>query len=162
MYLWSSLRNHVVPHQQNAYHPHMLRKSWLLFFFIFALTVEGFLTVSMVAQQTDKNFLAAVETTQNNAAVGEGAPFLSQNIQRVISHVLRNPAHATNWLLGSIGALLLLLIALAFFFHIDIQSHEALVGGTIVAAIALLCLGANIHFTSQSGTPLEAAAVELR
>jgi hypothetical protein len=56
-----------------------------------------------------------------------------------------------NWLLGSIAALFILLVCVSFILHIELQAHEMLLGGTIVAAVALLCLAANMHFiTSQS------------
>lgn len=57
---WRRLRNHVVPHKDNAYRPHLLRRGWLVFFLAVMLGTEGFLVASLVARQSGNNFLAAV------------------------------------------------------------------------------------------------------
>lgn len=55
-----AIKNHFIPSADNAYRPHLLQRSWLLFFIAITLATEGFLVANLVARQTDQNFLAAV------------------------------------------------------------------------------------------------------
>src|SRR3569833_724380 len=51
---------HFLPGHDNAYRPHLLRKSWLLFFLSVILTSEGLYIASLMAGQSAQNFLSAV------------------------------------------------------------------------------------------------------
>jgi hypothetical protein len=86
MRFWQRLKHHFVPTPQNAYRPHLLGRTWLMFFLAAILATEGFLVASLVARQSGGSFLAAVvqseiisltntERSQNN----DGA--LTENIQ---------------------------------------------------------------------------------
>ncbi len=55
-----AIKNHFVPSANNAYRPHLLHQPWLLFFLAVILATEGFLVATLVARQSDQNFLAAV------------------------------------------------------------------------------------------------------
>ncbi len=58
--LLERLKHHIIPSEHNAYHPHFLRRSWLVFFFALILVAEGFLITNLVARQSSETFLAAV------------------------------------------------------------------------------------------------------
>jgi hypothetical protein len=57
---WERLRNHFVPHRDNAYRPYLLRRGWMVFFLALVLATEGFLVASLVARQSGGSFLASV------------------------------------------------------------------------------------------------------
>ncbi|MDB5224407.1 MAG: hypothetical protein JWO43_29 [Candidatus Adlerbacteria bacterium] len=54
------LHHHFVPSEHNSYRPHILRRSWLVFFLTLALVAEGFLVSNLITRQTSATFLAAV------------------------------------------------------------------------------------------------------
>lgn len=96
-----------------------------------------------------------------NAASLPYAQWTSSFVQtagRETTKFLTNP-NKINWILGGIATLLLLLVGIAFVFHMDLPAHDMLLGGVIVAAVALLCLGANVHFlvtqTTQTATVID-------
>ncbi len=60
MRVWGTFHRHVVPSYANAYRPHLLNRSWLVAFLAVILATEGFLVASLVAHQSNDNFLAAV------------------------------------------------------------------------------------------------------
>jgi len=47
------------------------------------------------------------------------------------------PGDAVSWVLGGVAVFLIIGLALAFFIHIQIQASEMLIGGAVVAAVAL-------------------------
>lgn len=63
------------------------------------------------------------------------------------------------WILGGIATTLLALLTLAFFIHIEVQSHEAMVGGGLVLASAVLFLILNIQLPTIIGENSQGAAV---
>ena len=78
--LLERLKHHIIPSEHNAYHPHLLRRSWLVFFFALILVAEGFLITNLAARQSSETFLAAIvpgeilaltntERQQNNLGV---------------------------------------------------------------------------------------------
>ncbi len=145
--MWKKLRHYITPTPENTYRPHVLQKSWLVFFLACSLMLEGFLVSSMVARQTD-SFITRTPTAQAAAVSLESGQVLVRTMVRVMS----DPTVA-NIFLGVIGVLVLLVVVLAFFMHIEVQSHEALAGGVVIAAIAFVLLGANVHFlTTASAT----------
>ncbi len=63
------------------------------------------------------------------------------------------------WILGSIAALLLMVVALTIFVHIEIQPTEVLLGGAFVGAVAVSLFMLNASFsTSQTDAQSAAAA----
>jgi hypothetical protein len=55
-----TLHKHFVPSAKNAYRPHVLRGSWLVFFLALVLVAEGFLVSNLITRQSSTTFLAAV------------------------------------------------------------------------------------------------------
>ncbi len=148
--VWKTVKQYITPTPENTYRPHVLQKSWLVFFLVFSLTLEGFLVSSMVARQTD-SFITRAPYTQ------QAAVFSIQSGQTLLRNTVRimSDPKITNAFLGVIGVLVLLVVVLAFCMHIEVQSHEALAGGIVVAVIAFVLLGANSHFLT---TASDAAA----
>ena len=99
--------------------------------------------------------------SSNSAAVALAQPANSfmQSLGRQMVRLLSDPVRLADWALGGIAVLFLLAVALAFFLHIEVQAHDLLAGGTIVAAIALLALCANMHFLSPTITPQTAGVI---
>lgn len=95
-----------------------------------------------------------------------GAPSSGFSMREVAQTFLRaNDASQASsaWVIGGIATFLLLLLALAFFVHIEIQPVEMLLGGAIVAAVAFSLMGINSAFyaakqPSQSAAALNALA----
>ncbi len=54
------VQQYLIPSEENVYRPHLLRKSWLIFFVAIILTAEGVFLVDLVARQSALDFLAAV------------------------------------------------------------------------------------------------------
>ena len=61
---WKKLHSYAVPTEHNAYRPHLLHSSWLLFFLALILTAEGVLLTNVFAGQSARDFLAAVLPSQ--------------------------------------------------------------------------------------------------
>lgn len=57
---WKKLTGHFLPGHENAYRPHLLRKSWLLFFLTIVLTAEGLYIATLATEESARNFLSAV------------------------------------------------------------------------------------------------------
>lgn len=146
--IWKSVRHYVAPTKENAFRPHLLGKPWLTFFFVLIMAVEGFLISGLVVRQSDGAFFTSAPG-ESVAAASAAQSFDSfvQSLGRQILRFFSTPDHS-DAILGAIAGLLLLTVAAAFFMHIDVQSHEALAGGMVVAVVALLCIAANLHFLS--------------
>lgn len=104
-------------------------------------------------------------------------PSFSDSLARQLGRLLSEPRATTAWVLGGIVALLALALAFTFVHHIQIQSRDLLVPGTIVAGVALALIFFNTNYLSSTVTavnlpagvaaydqgviiPSEAAAVE--
>lgn len=282
------LKHHLIPHEGNAYRPHLLRRNWLLFFLALTLAAEGFLIASLVARESGGSFLAAViagdivsltnaerlanqapRLTENKllsasaqakaedmAAKGyfshvgpdgkqpwawiesagydyryagenlavrfvdssdvvkawmasrshranlikpvyreigvgiangiyKGAPatFVVQHfgapanhvlgaavanaggpfdtVMRPIFNILSEPRSSTAWILGGVAAFIIMLVAFAFFFRLQIQSLELLLPGVAVAAVALFFVAFNGTFLGGEASQPAAAALGL-
>jgi hypothetical protein len=166
MKMWGTMKHYVLPTKENVYRPHLLGKSWLVFFLALSLGVEGFLVTGLVSSPATPSdiFLTQTPTDQNLAAAASApsAGTLMQNFGRQTLRVFGN-SDVANSTLFSIGTLLMILAALAFFRHIDIQSREMLLGAVAVSFVAFLCFAANIHFLGAGIGDLHrsAAAVSL-
>ena len=64
------------------------------------------------------------------------------------------PSATVFWILGGIAALLIVGLALAFFIHIQIQATEMLVGGAVIAVVALSLIVLNTNTPLSPATPL--------
>lgn len=141
------LHDFFLPTQANVYRPGVLGRGWLVFFLALSLAIEGFLMSGLVANQSDTFLTAAAGS--NMAAVGAATQTQStmRSFGRQLFRTMSDP-EVDNTLLVSVGALVLVVVVLAFFVHLDVQAHDMLLGGIVVAAIAFLIVAANIHFLS--------------
>lgn len=80
------------------------------------------------------------------------ATSLTNSIEREVAKIFAEPRSSATWLLGWVAALLLILLALAFFVHIHIQPLEMLMSGASVAMAAVLFIGLNTQLFSASIT----------
>ena len=70
------------------------------------------------------------------------------------------PGVTISWILGGVAAFLVLALALTFFIHIQVQPTDMLVGGAVIAIIAVSLIALNGKTPFESGTdPSQAAAV---
>jgi hypothetical protein len=92
MDFFRKLKDHIIPSERNVYRPHMLRRPWLIFFVVVALTTESVFVFDLVARQSAFTFLSAVlpgevialtntERAQNNAGALAENPLLTQAAQ---------------------------------------------------------------------------------
>ncbi len=93
------------------------------------------------------------------AAVAAPQASFTDSLGRQLMRVLSDPRASSSWALGGVAALLMLALAFAFFHHIQLQAKDLLLPGTLVAAVALVLLGANVHLLSGATADAEAAAV---
>ena len=157
----NSVQNIFLPTHANVFRPWALGKISLTLFLMVTLAVEGFLVVGMIAQKSDDVFLSATTPqTDEMASVTSAAQTFMQTMTRQTSKIFTtyDVKKTTNVILGSIAVLLTLLVALAFFLHLDVQAHDMLLGGMVVAAIALVCLVGNTYYLSS--THMEAAVTQ--
>jgi hypothetical protein len=136
MSVWNRVIAHFVPSRANAYRPHLLGKPWLLFFLAFVVAVEGFLVADLAVQQSGQVFLAAVVVAQPVTQSQSEARSLTQSFERQYSRLLEDPQPPVEGALGTMALLLVGLVALAFFVHLDIQPAAMLASGLLVAAMA--------------------------
>ena len=61
--LFESIKHHLVPAEENAYRPHILGRSWLLFFFALVLVTEGYFVAGLIILP-GQNFIAAVASSE--------------------------------------------------------------------------------------------------
>src|SRR3989344_658188 len=93
-----------------------------------------------VAAVTPTGQILGVETI---AAPPPPSASFNDSLARQLGRVLSEPRAATNWTLGGIALLLMLALAFAFFHHIQIQAHDLLLPGTLVAVVALTLMLIN-------------------
>jgi hypothetical protein len=86
----------------------------------------------------------------------------SNSIMRQVSEVIGDSSQGTSWVLGGTILLVLFLLSLAFFIHIEIQSHELLIGGALVAGAAMLFLGLNMQLPSTAASSQSAAVMQIK
>ncbi|HYF13190.1 MAG TPA: CAP domain-containing protein, partial [Candidatus Paceibacterota bacterium] len=82
--LFHDFKDHFIPNERNVYRPHILHRSWLLFFLTIALTAEGVFLVDLVARQSAVDFLAAVLPAEvialtNSEREGNGLQSVREN-----------------------------------------------------------------------------------
>jgi flagellar biosynthesis protein FlhB len=144
--VWKKVEHYITPTKENTYRPHVLQKTWLVFFLALSLTLEGFLVSSMVARQTD-SFITRAPLSEQSAAV-----LSMQTAQSVVRELVRifSDPRVANTVLALVGAFVLVVVVLTFVMHIEVQSHETLAAGLVIAAIAFVCLAANMHYLTSS------------
>src|SRR3990167_5975188 len=104
-----------------------------------AVAVAAAATTSVAAVPPTVQILG-VETV---AAPPPSSSF-NDSLARQLGKLLSEPRAATNWMLGGIALLLTLALAFAFFHHIQIQAHDLLLPGTLVAVVALTLMLINV------------------
>ncbi len=137
MSCWERVKHHFIPSKKNAYRPHLLGRQWLVFFLAVTMAVEGFLVADLVAQQSNQAFLASVASAAPVATQNQSmARSFTNSLERQFTRLLDQPEPPVNGALVALGAFLILLVALGFFIHIEIQPAAMLMGGVLVAALA--------------------------
>ena len=91
-------------------------------------------------------YFASPAATAAAAATYAPAASFSDSLARSLGKLASEPRATTAWILGGIIALLALGLALSFFLHMQIQAHDLLVPGTVVAVVAaaLLIINSNL------------------
>ena len=91
-------------------------------------------------------YFASPAATAAAAATYAPAASFSDSLARSLGKLASEPRATTAWILGGIIALLALALALSFFLHMQIQAHDLLVPGTVVAVVAaaLLIINSNL------------------
>jgi len=111
-----------------------------------AIAVAAAATTSVEAS-SGTTTVAAVTPTVQILGVETAAPpppSFNDSLARQLGRVLSEPRAATNWMLGGIALLLMLALAFAFFHNIQIQAHDLLLPGTMVAVVALTLMLINV------------------
>ena len=113
-----------------------------------AVAVAAAATTSVAASSGTTTVAASVPAVQILGVETIAAPpppsaSFNDSLARQLGRVLSEPRAATNWTLGGIALLLMLALAFAFFHHIQIQAHDLLLPGTLVAVVALTLMLIN-------------------
>ncbi len=95
--------------------------------------------------------------TGNTPALTEAAPHdpFTQQVARVVAE----SETTIPWILGGVATLLLVLLALAFFIHIEVQSNEMVLGGGLIAVTAILFLVLNLKMPESGMDNAQSASV---
>ena len=113
-----------------------------------AVAVAAAATTSVAASSGTTTVAAVAPTVQILGVETVAAPPPSSSFNdsraRQLGKLLSEPRAATNWMLGGIALLLTLALAFAFFHHIQIQAHDLLLPGTLVAVVALTLMLINV------------------
>ena len=114
-----------------------------------AIAVAAAATTSVAASSGTTTVAASVPAVQILGVETIAAPpppsaSFNDSLARQLGRVLSEPRAATNWTLGGIALLLMLAIAFALFHHIQIQAHDLLLPGTMVAVVALTLMLINV------------------
>jgi uncharacterized protein YkwD len=92
------------------------------------------------------------------AAVTSKAPSFSETIARYTAQLVSEPRSSSVWVFSAVATLLLVLLLFAFFVRLHIQASDMLAPGAVVAAVALLLMGANSAFLSDTTDSSQSAA----
>ncbi|MEI6864305.1 MAG: hypothetical protein WCK46_03010 [Candidatus Adlerbacteria bacterium] len=134
------LHRHFLPSKHNAYRPHVLRRTSLLFFIAIIFVSEGLFVSS---------FFVGEGTNVSVAAVGAASalqPHSSlQTLERELIKFIDNSKPAVPWILGTIALLLSIAVLFAFFVHIQIQQPQMLFSAALVALFALSLIATNVQ-----------------
>lgn len=98
-------------------------------------------SAAMLAERTEGRVLGA--------QIGP-PPSFSDSVARQLARLLSEPRAVTGWVLGFVAAVLMLALAFAFLHHIQIQSRDLLLPGSVVVGIALGLMALNSSFLSSA------------
>lgn len=113
--------------------------------------------VQHFAKPSAKAMAARAQGRVLGAEVGPPATF-NDSLARTLGKFLSEPRETTAWVLGGIVAILALALALTFVHHIQIQSRDLLLPGTIVAGVAIALIFFNTNFLSSNITAVNLPA----
>ncbi|MBC7836421.1 CAP domain-containing protein [Acetobacteraceae bacterium] len=80
-------------------------------------------------------------------------------VTQQVAKLVTDSNSSAPWVVGGVATFLLVLLALAFFIHIEIQSHEMVLGGGLVVAMAILFLILNVQLPETVGNKNQSASV---
>jgi hypothetical protein len=101
----------------------------------------------------------AVPAPAESVAAPEAS--FDDSLARQLGRMLTEPRATTGWVLGGVVALLMLALAFAFFHHVQVQAHDLLLPGVVVAGVALTLLVVNNRFLLQVPLDAQPAGVAL-
>ncbi|MCX6820310.1 MAG: hypothetical protein NT019_03475 [Candidatus Adlerbacteria bacterium] len=134
------LHRHFLPSKHNAYRPHMLHRTSLLFFIAIIFVSEGLFVSSFFVGEGTNISVAAVGA----ATVAQPHSSL-QTLERELIKFIDNSKPAVPWILGTIALLLSIAVLFAFFVHIQIQQPQMLFSAALVALFALSLIATNVQ-----------------
>src|SRR3989339_1730262 len=134
MSVHTHLHRHFLPSHHNAYRPHILRKGWLLFFVAVIMASEGLFVSGLYVQQAAPS-VAVIQDSQT-ASVGSAASSFLNSFGKDLARIAVESEPYIPWILGMLGAMLVIAVMFAFFVHIQIQQSEMLFSGALVAMFA--------------------------
>ena len=120
------LAHALVPHRGNSYRPRLLSKQALALYLSLVLVAEAYFVSGLYGANPSQPFLAAASASLASPSLADIA-------------------------IGGVAALLALLLAVNFFFHIRIQSRDTLAVGLAIVGIALLLLALNAWYAAHYG-----------
>ena len=132
---------HFVPSHRNSYRPHLLRRSWLLFFIAVIFVSEGVFVSGLLVSQGVQTSAASVAT----APAASDLSSFANSFGRDLARMTLDSEPAVPWALGTVATLLIIALFFAFFTHIQIQHSEMLFSGALVALFALSLIITNAH-----------------
>ena len=139
---------YFVPSKENAYRPHLLRRSWILFFVAVIFVSEGMFVSSLFVGQGGAVPPPAAQTVAAVGATSVASHFNSytQSLGRQFVRFATETRPMVPYILGLVALLTMAALAFTFFVHIQIQQHEMLFSGTLVAlfAVSLIVTNAQI------------------
>jgi hypothetical protein len=96
-----------------------------------------------VVQYFGKPMGGSVYGMQGDVLGASAAASFTDSLTRQLMRLAAAPKSTTAWTLGGVAVLLMLALIIAFVHHIQIQSHQLLAPGAVVATIALALLALN-------------------
>jgi hypothetical protein len=142
--VFKTVHQHFVPSHKNSYRPHILRRSWLMFFIAVIFVSEGVFVSSVFVQQGGQTSVAAVAAAP--AASSDLSSF-ANSFGRNLARIAVDSEPTVPWALGTIVVLLFIALLFTFFMHIQIQQPEMLFSGALVALFALSLIVTNVQIT---------------
>jgi hypothetical protein len=110
-----------------------------------------------VVQYFGKPMGGSVYVTPGQVLGASAVASFTDSLARQIIRFVAAPKDTAAWALGGVAALLILVLAVAFVHHVQIQSHQLLAPGAVVAAVALTLFAFNSRFLVPA--PTQSASV---
>lgn len=146
MHVPEGLREYFVPSRENSYRPHLLRRSWILFFIAVIVVSEATFVSSLFVPQQTTVSSPQVAAVGASTAVTHFNSFM-QSFGRQLVRFATDARPFIPWLLGLIATLVIVALFFTFFVHIQIQQPEMLFSGMLVALFAVSLLVTNVQIS---------------